>query len=258
MASSTQANNAPITSALLTDPKALKKHLANGTSISSHFEMPSPPARRGSEPLHSRSFVDVPMTPDNAVQQSKDDAYHVWENKGRKTVSSPKVATTTSSTFDPRQLLDPKAFTNDQRQRDSKITSTESHLRQSTPSDQQLISKISEGTEHRSDVDVNVNGLHKRDREDFEGQGMGSLIERVHNITQREERPQKKSKVQNDEFGSEGDRKVKSFGGSKGGEIGDYLKEKKKQGIAESKPVNAVVDLTGGTCHLYKHNALDH
>ena len=258
MASSTQANNAPIPPAILTDPKALKKHLANGTSISSHFEMPSPPARRGSEPLDLKYFVDMPLTPDIALQHSKDDAYHIWENKGRKTMSSPKVATTTSSTFDPRHLLDPKAFKNDQKQRDSKSASTESHLRQSTPSDQQLNSKVSRGNENRSDLDVNVNGLHKRDREDFEGQGMGSLIERVHNISQREERPQKKSKVQNDDFGVEEDKKFKSFGGGKGGEIGDYLKEKKKQGIAESKPVNAVVDLTGGTCHSFKYNALDH
>ena len=242
---------------MLTDPKALKKHLANGTSISSHFETFSLPARCGSEPLHSESLVDMSSTPDITLQKSKDDAYHVRQDKARKTISSPNAAMTISSTFDPRQLLDPKAFKNDQKQRDSKSASTESHLRQSTPSDQQRNNKTSEGNGNRSDVDVDVNSLHKRDREDFEGQGMGSLIERVHNISQREERPQKKSKVQNDEFGVEDDKKVKSFGGGKGGEIGDYLKEKKKQGIEESNHVNAVVDLTAGTCHLFKHSILD-
>ena len=243
---------------MLTDPKALKKHLANGTSISSHFETSSLPARRSSEPLQSEPFIDMSLTPDVTLQQSKDDAYHVPENKGRKTVGSPKVATATSNTFNPRHLLDPKAFKNDQRQSESKNASTESHLRQATPSEQQLNSKISEGNENRSDVDVNVNSLHKRDREDLEGQGMGGLIEKVHNISQREGRPQKKPKVQNDEFGGEEDKKVNAFGGGKGGaEIGDYLKEKRKQGIAESKPANTVVDLTGGTCHLFKYNVLD-
>lgn len=156
---------------------------------------------------------------------------------------------TSSTTFDPRRLLDPKGFNNDQQQSDPKSASSETILHQPSPSNLQLNGKP---------LETNVNSLHKRDHEDYEGQGMGSLIEKVHNVSQREERPQKKPKVENGEFDIEEDKKVSFVGGCKGGEIGDFLKEKKKQGIAESGPVNAVVNLTGGTYLVSKQSYLNH
>lgn len=246
MASFTGANGTPVSAAMLTDPKALKKHLANGTPISSHSEPSSLPARRGSEPPQSESSFGKPLVPHIAPQQTKDDAYYAPENQGKKAMSSQNatvVGQAASSTFDPRRLLDPKGFNNDQRQRESKSASTESILGHPTSSNLQLNGISSE---------INSNGLRKRDHEDYEGQGMGSLIEKVHNVSQREEHPQKKPKVENGEFDAEEDKKASFVGGGKGGEIGDYLKEKKKQGIAESGSVNAVVDLTGGTYLLIK------
>ena len=75
---------------------------------------------------------------------------------------------------------------------------------------------------------------------------MGSLIERVHNVSQREERPQKKQKI--DTF-EEDDKYKKNFGGGgKGGEIGEYIKQKKKEGIEEDGSSATIVDLTGGMC----------
>ena len=150
-----------------------------------------------------------------------------------------------SSTFDPRRLLDPKGFSNDQRQRDSQSTSIETSSGQPGPSTRQLNSKSSES--NGETPETKANHLLKRDHDDYEGRGMGSLIENLHNVSQREERPQKKSKIEKDHFGVEEDKKVSFVGGGKGGEIGDYLKEKKKQGIIQSGPANAVVDLTGGT-----------
>ena len=259
MASFTGANPTRLSAAALMDPKALKKHLANGTPISSHFETSSLSSRRGSEPPHSESSFDIHFLPDLAPQQSKDDAYHILENKGKKTMSAQNATMAgqpAPSTFDPRRLLDPKGFSNDQGQRDSKSASTRSSSCRPTPSDPQLNSQPCESNGELPEI--NVNGLHKRDREDYEGQGIGSLIERVHNVSQREERPQKKHKVQKDDLGVEEGETVKFVRGGNGGEIGDYLKEKKKQGIAESGPVSAVVDLTGGTCHLFKHSTPDH
>lgn len=192
-------------------------------------------------------------------QRSKDDAYHILEYKGKKTMSAQSaipVGQAASNTFDPRRLLDPKGFSNDQRLRDTKSASTESISRQPTPSNRQLNSKSSEGNGEHPGLKVGV--LHKRDHEDYEGRGMGSLIESLHNVSQREERPQKRSKAEKEQFDVEEDKKIKFVGGGKGGEIGDYLKEKKKQGIAESGPANAVVDLTGGTYHLLKKSSLGH
>ncbi len=259
MTSFTGANGTQLSAAMLTDPNALKKHLSNGTPISSHFETPSLSARRSSEPLHSESYLEMSSVPDIASQQSKDDAYHVLENKGKKPMSFQNATIRgqmASSTFDPRHLLDPKGFSIDQRQRDHESASTESDSYQPSSSNQQPNGKSSSGNGKTSQIDVKSS--HKRDREDREGQGMSSLIEKVHNVSQREERPQKKSRIENDEFDAEEDGKAKFVGGSKGGEIGDHLKEKKKQGVAESGPVNAIVDLTGGTYHFFKHSSLIH
>ena len=259
MASSTEAKGTRPSAATLTDPKALKKHMANGTPISSHFETPSLPARCGSETPQSEPSFRIHLLPDIMSQRSKDDAYHILEYKGKKTMSAQNaipVGQAASNTFDPLRLLDPKGFSNDQRLRDTKSASTESTSRQPTPSNRQLNSKSSEGNGEYPEFKVGV--LHKRDHEDYEGQGMGSLIESLHNVSQREERPQKKSKAETDQFDVEEDKKIKFVGGGKGGEIGDYLKEKKKQGIAESGPANAVVDLTGGKYHLLKKSSLGH
>lgn len=259
MASSTEANGTRPSAATLTDPKALKKHLANGTPISSHFETPSLPARCGSETPQSEPFFGTHLLPDIMSQRSKDDAYHILEYKGKKTMSvqhAIPVGQVASNTFDPRRLLDPNGFSNDQRLRDTKSTSTEPISRQPTPSSRQLNSKSSEGNGEHPGLKVGV--MHKRDHDDYEGQGMGSLIETLHNVSQREERPQKRSKVEKDQFAVEEDKKIKFIGGGKGGEVGVYLKEKKKQGIAESGPANTVVDLTGGTHHLLKKSSLNH
>ena len=259
MASLTGANGTRPSAANLTGPKASKKHLANGTPISPHLETHSLSARCGSEPPHSEPLFEIRSPPDIVSQRSKDEAYHILEHKGKKTMSAQNAITAgqvPSNTFDPRRLLDPKGFGNDQRQRDSKHASTESGSSQPPPSNRQLNSKSSESNGEPSEIQIDV--FHKRAREDYEGQGMGSLIESLHNVSEREERPQKRSKVEKDQFGIEEDRKVKFVGGGKGGEIADYLKEKKKQGIAESGPANAVVDLTGGTYHLFKHSSLGH
>lgn len=259
MASSTEANSTRPSAATLTDPKALKKHLANGTPISFHFETPSLPARCGSETLQSEPSFGMHLLPDIMSQRSKDDAYHILEYKGIKTMSAQNaipVVQAASKTFDPRRLLDPKSFSNDQKLRDTKSASTESVSRPPMPSNRQLNSKSSEPNGEHPELKVGL--LHKRDHEDYEGQSMGSLIETLHNVSQREERPQKRSKVEKEQFDVEEDKKIKFVGGGKGGEIGDYLKEKKKQGIAESTPANAVVDLTGGTYHPLKKSSLGH
>lgn len=255
MASFTGVKAKELSAAMLTDPKALKKHLANGTPISSYPESSPLPAPRNSELAHSEPAVGTSLVPDILSQRSKDEAYHILENEGNKAMISQNATTAgqaASSTLDPRRLLDPKGFNNAQWQSDPKSSSTESTLAQPGPPNLQLTGQSSKANNKPSETQsnfkgTNVDGLYKRDHEDFDGLGMGSLIEKVHNVSQREERPRKKPKVENGEFEVEEDKKFAFNGGGKGGEIGDYLKEQKKQGIAGSGSVNAVVDLTGGT-----------
>ena len=242
-----------LSAAMLTDPQALKKHLTNGTPISSHLQASSLSVRQGSEPARSETSLEMPIVPEIALQHTKDDAYCDLRNKGQKAMSSQRMmraGQVASSTFSPRHLLDPKGLNLDQRR------DTKSDINESNKHTQQLDGNPPPSSKELSEIDVNA--LQKRDREDFEGQGMGSLIERVHNVSQREERPQKKPKVQKDELDVEESQNSKFCGGGKSGEIGDFLKEKKKQGIAETGPVNAVVDLTGGTHLLCSHCLLGH
>ena len=252
MASLKENSGTQISAAMLTDPKALKKRRANGTPVSFQPQYIFPHARRSSEPLHSQFLFEPSLLPDIATQRSKDDAYHILKNKGKKATISQDPTTVgqaASSTFDPRRLLNPKGFNKEHRQKDSTYPSTESTFGQSSPTTLQLDSKPSE---------INVNGLLKRDHDDCEGEGMGSLIEKVHNVSQREGRPQKKPKVENGDFDVDEDKKFGFVSGGKGGEIGDYLKDKKRQGIADSGLVNTVVDLTGGSYISIKLSFLEH
>ena len=257
MASFTGIHGTHLFAAALTDPKALKKHLSTGTPISSHSELYSLSARRGSEPPSSESSSETPRVSEIASQQSEDNADHTLENKGKKAMSSQNTTSpeqAAPSTFDPRRLLDPKGFNKDQRQRDPKSTLIDSTSASPSPSNVQLNGKAPENNGDPIESKT-VNGSQKRDREDCDGRGMSGLIEKVHNVSQREQRPQKKPKVENGDFDVEEDKRVGFVGGGQGGgEIGDYLKEKRKQGIAESGTVNGVVDLTGGTYLLLKQN----
>ena len=71
------------------------------------------------------------------------------------------------------------------------------------------------------------------------------MIERFHNVTERQERPHKKVKTEKDDDGKEVI-KASFSGGGKGGEIGQYMKEKREEGRKDSGPFNTVVDLTEG------------
>lgn len=93
-----------------------------------------------------------------------------------------------------------------------------------------------------------TNASQKRNQDEDEGNGMGNMIERMHNLTERQERPRKKRKTDKDD---NGDEQIKAgfSGGGKGGEIGEYMKQKREEGQKESGPPQAVIDLTEGeTC----------
>ena len=230
---------------MLTDPRALKQHLANGTSPSSHFGAFSLPPRRSTEPPHYPSSSYYPVINDlTSKQTTKDDAYHVFNGKGKntaKTAVTQPSASAFSSQFDPRRLLDPKAFGKDPRKSDERIPST-----MTTPSEYLSPLRASPNLPNGEYPEVNSNGVHKRDHDNTRVPSMGSLIERVHNVSQREERPQKKQKIETFE---DDDKYKKNFaGGGKGGEIGEYIKQKKKEGIEEDGSSATIVDLTGGIC----------
>lgn len=222
---STAADGMPVSAAMLTDPKALKKHLANGTLQNSHSLsdfLLAAPCQSSKPPF---SFAE-PISYDFDVVSLKDDAYHFFDGKGigKNTTNAINASKSSVSHFDPRQLLDPKGYNPPRPKKDSNNT-----------------------TEPDSS-----NGLRKRSLEEGEGQGMGNLIERIHNVTHREDRPRKRQKSEQIRGEDENQKKTSFAGGGKGGEIGEYMKQKRKEGQSSVGP-NPVVDLTGGRRSLIRY-----
>lgn len=114
--------------------------------------------------------------------------------------------------FNPRQLLSPREYTPTQRTMGLNMTTESDPIA--------LPPKSGPGEEN--------------------GQGMGTLIERLHNVSQRGEPPQKRLK--HHQIGTE-NRATAFVGGGKGGEIGAYMKQKRDENLITSGPA-PVVDLT--------------
>ncbi len=74
---------------------------------------------------------------------------------------------------------------------------------------------------------------------------MGNFIERLHNVSKREEHPSKKQKRENDAVVN-GEEKSTFGGGSKDGFLGQYVKNRTEEGKMEAGTASAIVDLTGG------------
>ncbi|KAL9101636.1 MAG: hypothetical protein Q9163_003134 [Psora crenata] len=168
---------------------------------------------------------------------SKEDAYMTLEGTARKAPNQPVMHSPNYITS-AHQLLDPKSsVTNHIYQPDAKSTMSASQSRPASLHD------YVEGDlyKHLSDS----RNFPKRDHDTYEGQGTGSFIERLHGVSQREDRPQKKQKAEKYEA-LEDDKKVIFQGGGKGGELGEYVKQKKEEGLEQSRPESNVVDLTGG------------
>ncbi len=242
---STAANSIPISAAMLTDPKELKKW-ANGKittlTTNSHPNALSSLARHNSEPPSSFNLFTSPIVNSSS---SKDDAYHVFEEQGRakKSTNAPVTNQSPPPRFDPRQLLDPKGFSQHRRDPKSGLTDPTS-------------ARNSQASTHQQNMELaHPNGLGKRDHEDLEGQGQGNLIERMHNVTETEERPVKKRKTDDSDFVGDDEHGKASFKGGKG-ELGEYLKDKRREGQENSVSTNAVVDLTGGQYFLKCRRAL--
>ncbi|SLM40972.1 snf2 family domain-containing protein [Lasallia pustulata] len=160
---------------------------------------------------------------------------HMANGQARARLSSNQTGLhqTSPPRFDPRQLLNPKGYDPNQRRKDdeahSSLPASPSALRSTTDS-------------HAT----KFNAAHKRDQEEVE-RGMGSLIERVHNVSNREDRPHKKQKREHlGEDAEEEQRKAVFAGGGKGGDIGEYMKQKRREGQQDAGRTSTVVDLTAG------------
>ncbi|KAL8756192.1 MAG: hypothetical protein Q9199_003110 [Rusavskia elegans] len=136
----------------------------------------------------------------------------------------------TSPNFSPLQLLDPKGF-----QQTPKSNFKDSPSTPSNPYN----SISSKSPEHPQ-----ANQSFQSPEKLPEPHGLSGMIERIHGVSQRQERPQKRQKTDHEDVNG----KAAFTGGSKNGEIGEYLKQKRKEGQNEAEAAASalVVDLTGG------------
>lgn len=94
-------------------------------------------------------------------------------------------------------------------------------------------------------LEYNGFGLNYRNRQS-PGMGMGHMLERMHNVSERDFLPQKRRKLEQPEEDAE--RKANFSGAGKGGVLGEYMREKKEQDLQEAavNGIRPAVDLTGG------------
>ena len=213
-------SNSPSLSAKLLDPRAHRNHLSNGIpTFSTHCDMTQSFARHNSEP-RTMSSQSPAIYFESPPPSSKDDAHSFFEGQSRGSKKSmPQFTGHTQQSYNPRQLLDPKGVPR------AKACS-KNDLRQSSPASQRM---------------------HERASEEPEARGMGNLIESVYGITDREERPQKRQKRDEAHQDEEEQNKDTFAGGGKGGDIGQFMREKRKEAQAESIANSTMIDLTTGT-----------
>ena len=92
--------------------------------------------------------------------------------------------------------------------------------------------------------DSGASGGNFYDNNDDEGDlSMGTMIEKTHNIAEREERPFKRQKIDESSNG------VHNFNGGKGGEISDYIRTARQDG-AELSPLGTDAESPGSKNEL--------
>ncbi|KAL8832956.1 MAG: hypothetical protein Q9170_004616 [Blastenia crenularia] len=218
---SNASNGVLVSPSMLLEPRSMKKQAANGNTKTFLSKPSGFMPRQSSEPLDLAFSLAAPDLDHNLP---KDDAHFTIKGRGKRLPfsHSSQVSTPAPSA---RQLLDPKGFQQSPKpssraMSDFATTGDKMSIARSPPED---LAENSEGS--------------------IEHPGLSSMIERMHGVSKRNERPQKRQKTEHED-----DAKAIFASGGRGGEIGEYLKAKRKEGQdeAETAATNSVVDLTGG------------
>ena len=247
MPASSSINGYPISPAALLNPKAYQKQMAHGiTSDSSPSSLISniPPLRASSESPYSYRSNTSP--PNYISPNSQDDAHLFFSSQGQgrsKKASSLNGDVPLSSPphFDPKQLLNPKGFNKHRGKEDTQV--------KLPPAEKVQPKQLDPYSTGPLEVPLHPHGAPKREHDAVVGEvhGMGNLIERMHNVSKREEQPRKRQKKEHDSQDDQEDVKKATFaGGGKGGVISEYMKLKREEGKQESGPTRTLVDLTTG------------
>lgn len=229
-------------SASLLDPTVIKQQLKNGDSQQDFHSATSPLLSKPHLSFSTSSVSDSSTTNNmsSPLSQDSNDAHFCLEDEGRTKPAPAKKATTPLATpqYDPKQLLNPKSFDGKR----CKEGENDSTPRTQETAEEPVSSNAN--PQFMFDSPGSASSQHYDDQD--KGGGTTNLIERMHNITRREERPAKKQKTVHQDKEEPEAAKVTFAGGGKGGEIGEYMKSKRKEGQEEAGAASTVIDLTAG------------
>ncbi|MCJ1316795.1 hypothetical protein MMC15_002116 [Xylographa vitiligo] len=217
------------------DPQTSSSPLICPTHESPHLLQTSPSLPF---PLHET----LPLPPNSAPMSlsetaSVDETHTALEDQ---TGTIKQISSPVRPKYDPKQLLNPKSFDAVNRQKQEGPDSATIPREARNP----IGPSGFNSPEFVFDSPDRDSG--KRFHAGDENPGMGGLIERFHNVAAREERPIKKLKTQHLDGDEITGPKAAFGGGGKGGEIGEYMRMKRKEGQAEAVQAFSVVDLTTG------------
>lgn len=213
---------ASYSAAQLLDPRAMKQKLANGSSAFSFIH--SSPFRPSYEQASSSARVD-PLS--NFSSDSLRNEMLTSMEDRQKAPPAPQLGT-------PQQLLNPKGRSGSKANEDNI----------------QKIEKPNGILNGQAHLPTTAHRSHSLERppQSTPDQGVGNFIERLHNVSEREQPPAKKQKLKKDDE-TETKKKSHTSHFNKGGELGQHIKEKQKEGLQEGP--GDIVDLTGAT--LFYH-----
>ena len=237
--------------AALLDRKIMKQRITNGDSLSHQAN------RSATTPSSSQDHIPTELcsprpssSPTSLTQDSTERkcSYINLEDIDRNQQSTnDKIPTAIhASAYDPRVLLNPRSVHGTKgRKKDAIDTASSSEVE--TPP-QRPLSAAPQFIFDSSNEDSLVD-----EQTESEGAGFGKLIEQVHNVSKREERPVKRQKIEHPLEEDVNGSQTAFVGGGRGGEIGEYMRQKRKEGLEESGPAPSFVDLTAGKYSATAH-----
>ncbi|KAI9816170.1 MAG: hypothetical protein M1827_001771 [Pycnora praestabilis] len=230
----------------LLDPKASRRsaHGIPSLHISSPINPSSDSPKALSEPRVLSSSSRISSSSSSHYLTTVGDAAHSNFNSKGPVQSRKKKASNINGDvprasiprFDPRALLSPKDF--------NKRPRSEDKNEEVALPDQQHSAHALLNPRNASQIPPPTNGVGNGEGQDVDNHGMGSYIERMHNVSKREDRLLKKQKLDQSSEDWEEDRKKAAFsGGGKNGVIGQYMREEKEKGRKEAGSVSDDDDL---------------
>ena len=156
--------------------------------------------------------------------------------------------------WSPAQLLNPRGFQQPQQRVENRFTHNNTPpqlaFQFDSPGGSPIPAHLPMPTHHGHPPQYNnnhhlpSNGFAQYANGNREMRGMGHMLERMHNVADRDMLPQKRRKIHDER--PEDDRKAEFNGGGKGGVLGGYMKEKREEGQKEAAAKGtSAVDISG-------------